>query len=437
MLKVISFINSSLWSWFFLPCTLVCGFILSVRLRGIQFRKLPDALRLPFISSSADGGGISSAEAASTALASTVGTGNVIGTAQAIAMGGVGAVFWMWVAAALAMVIKYAEIYYTLHFRNPERSGGPMQYIEKALGKGGAVFYAACAVGASLGMGCMVQANGCVCAFMSAVGLYVQLSAKQAALIRIAFGILLSTALILILSGGIKTVGKASEKLVPLMSIGFIILCIAVLAVKANAVIPAFSAIFSGAFSPRAEVGGAMGACIQWGLRRGAFSNEAGLGSAGLAHAGVLNEPSKEALWGIFEVFADTVVICSAVALVILCSGCSIPYGTSPGAELMAEALGCVFRGKTAVVLFSASLVLFAFTSILGWSAYTQLCAKYLFGFKAMPLCIILTSCAAFFGTVMQIETVWIFADLFNVLMSVPNYLALFVLTCRYDIKST
>jgi len=432
MLKVISFLNSALWSWFFLPCTLSCGILLTVRSRAIQLRRLPDALLLPFSERNVSSESYSSGQAASTALASTVGTGNVIGTAQAIVMGGIGAVFWMWVAAALAMVIKYAEIYLSVLFRGSDSSGSPMRYIEKSLGKRCAAFYAMCAVCSALGMGCTVQASGCVSALMSALELNYQPYAGISLPAKAILGAVIAAAVAVILARGIDSVGKAAERLVPFMSVGFIILCIAVLAAKVDAILPALSSIVKEAFSPRAEIGGAVGACIQWGLRRGAFSNEAGLGSAALAHGSVADTtPSREALWGILEVFVDTVLICSAAALVIICSGVHIPYGSAPGAELMANAVSAVFRGKAAALFFCAALALFAFTSILGWSAYMQLSVRYLFGVDARLLCACASAAAAFLGAVLPVDNVWIAADLFNALMSVPNFIALFLLSDR------
>lgn len=435
LLLILDKLNDLVWTGIFLPCVLLCGLLLSLRSRFLQLRLFPASLRQ--LTKGGRGDGVSPVQAASTALASTLGTGNIVGTAQAIAMGGPGAVFWMWAAALLGMAVKFAEISLSVATRRRDGagySGGPMYYIG-SLGEKFrplALMYALLAALSAFGIGNLSQISSAAGAVAGAAEkIAPELDPRQ---LRLWLGVILTLTAWLILRGGAAGVGRAAERLVPSMAGLFLLLSLFVLCCHAQALPAALRAIVTGAFSPRTAVSGIGGfgtaQAIQWGLRRGAFSNEAGLGSSAIAHgSAAARSPGEQGLWGIFEVFADTIVICTATALTILCSGVGIPWGSSPGAELLLSAWETCIPAAPAACFMALSLLLFAFTSVLGWALYGTQCVRFLWGEKAAAPYRLCFSLAITVGCLVSLRTVWAAADLLNGLMAIPNFIALFALS--------
>ena len=435
LLLILDKLNDLVWTGIFLPCVLLCGLLLSLRSRFLQLRLFPASLRQ--LTKGGRGDGVSPVQAASTALASTLGTGNIVGTAQAIAMGGPGAVFWMWAAALLGMAVKFAEISLSVATRRRDGagySGGPMYYIG-SLGEKFrplALMYALLAALSAFGIGNLSQISSAAGAVAGAAErIAPELDPRQ---LRLWLGVILTLTAWLILRGGAAGVGRAAERLVPSMAGLFLLLSLFVLCCHAQALPAALRAIVTGAFSPRTAVSGVGGfgtaQAIQWGLRRGAFSNEAGLGSSAIAHgSAAARSPGEQGLWGIFEVFADTIVICTATALTILCSGVGIPWGSSPGAELLLSAWETCIPAAPAACFMALSLLLFAFTSVLGWALYGTQCVRFLWGEKAAAPYRLCFSLAITVGCLVSLRTVWAAADLLNGLMAIPNFIALFTLS--------
>ena len=348
-------LNTVAWLYIFLPCTIIGGLYLTIRNRGIQFTRFGYAMKNTvgkmFQKQEAGAGAVTPLQAVTTALAATVGTGNIVGTSQAIALGGYGAVFWLWLAALLGMMIKYSEVTLSIQYRERDAKGdwvgGPMYYVKNGLGK-----------------------------HWQWVG---------------------------------------------------ILFCV-------FAAIASFGKIFATAFTPKALGGAASGIALKqtivWGLRRSAFSNEAGLGSAAIAHAAAdTKSPVQQGLYGIFEVFADTIVICTLTALTIICSGVDITFGHKVGSELITAAFATMFGQKFASVFVALALMLFAFTTILGWSLYGSRCVQYLFGLKVSKIYQVLFIIVVVVGAVASLDVVWDIADTFNGLMAIPNFIALFALS--------
>lgn len=435
LLLILDKLNDLVWTGIFLPCVLLCGLLLSLRSRFLQLRLFPASLRQ--LTKGGRGDGVSPVQAASTALASTLGTGNIVGTAQSIAMGGPGAVFWMWAAALLGMAVKFAEISLSVATRRRDGvgySGGPMYYIG-SLGEKFrplALMYALLAALSAFGIGNLSQISSAAGAVAGAAErIAPELDPRR---LRLWLGVILTLTAWLILRGGAAGVGRAAERLVPAMAGLFLLLSLFVLCCHAQALPGALRAIVAGAFSPRTAVSGVGGfgtaQAIQWGLRRGAFSNEAGLGSSAIAHgSAAARSPGAQGLWGIFEVFADTIVICTATALTILCSGVSIPWGSSPGAELLLSAWETCIPAAPAACFMALSLLLFAFTSVLGWALYGTQCVRFLWGEKAAAPYRLCFSLAITVGCLVSLRTVWAAADLLNGLMAIPNFIALFTLS--------
>lgn len=435
LLLILDKLNDLVWTGIFLPCVLLCGLLLSLRSRFLQLRLFPASLRQ--LTKGGRGDGVSPVQAASTALASTLGTGNIVGTAQAIAMGGPGAVFWMWAAALLGMAVKFAEIGLSVATRRRDGagySGGPMYYIG-LLGEKFrplALMYALLAALSAFGIGNLSQISSAAGAVAGAAEkIAPELDPRR---LRLWLGVILTLTAWLILRGGAAGVGRAAERLVHSMAGLFLLLSLFVLCCHAQALPAALRAIVTGAFSPRTAVSGIGGfgtaQAIQWGLRRGAFSNEAGLGSSAIAHgSAAARSPGEQGLWGIFEVFADTIVICTATALTILCSGVGIPWGSSPGAELLLSAWETCIPAAPAACFMALSLLLFAFTSVLGWALYGTQCVRFLWGEKAAAPYRLCFSLAITVGCLVSLRTVWAAADLLNGLMAIPNFIALFALS--------
>jgi AGCS family alanine or glycine:cation symporter len=438
-------LNTVAWLYIFLPCVMIGGIWLTVKTNFIQFKRFGYAMKNTagkmFKKTQAGEGAVTPLQAVTTALAATVGTGNIVGTSQAIALGGYGAVFWLWLAALMGMVVKYSEVTLSIHFRQRDEKGdwvgGPMYYITNGLGpkwKWLAVVFAVFAICASFGIGNMSQVNSITGSITSAVGVFTELSAQAITTLHWALGIAMAILVALILIGGIKRIGSVTEKLIPFMSVLYILACLVVVICHANNIPSAFAKIFQAAFAPKAVMGAASGIALKqavvWGLRRSAFSNEAGLGSAGIAHAAA-ETPSAvhQGLYGIFEVFMDTIVICSLTALTIICSGVEISFGVKPGSELIMAAMSTVFGEKFSALFVAIALMLFAFSTVLGWALYGTRCIQYLFGTKVIRIYQVIFAIIIVVGCVSPIDIVWDIADTFNGLMAIPNFVALFALS--------
>lgn len=438
-------LNTVAWMYILLPCVLVGGLYLTIRNRGMQFTHfghvMKETVGKMFKKQTAGKGAITPFQAVTTALAATVGTGNIVGTSQAIAMGGYGAVFWLWVAALLGMAVKYSEVTLSIRYRHRNEKGdwvgGPMYYIVDGLGKNWrwlAIAFAAFATLASFGIGNLSQANSIAQSIQNAVVSFAPSASSYGQWINLGVGILLAALIALALFGGIKRIGSISEKLVPVMSILYFIFTLIVIIRHGNNILPAFGKIFQAAFTPKAVLGAGSGILLKqtivWGLRRSAFSNEAGLGSAAIAHAAAETKgPVQQGLYGIFEVFMDTVVICTLTALTIITSGVSINFGEKPGSELISSAFATVFGDQPASLFVAVALMLFAFSTILGWSLYGTRCVEYLFGLKATFVYQILFVLIVVVGATTSLGVVWDVADTFNGLMAIPNFIALFALS--------
>ena len=438
-------LNTVAWLYIFLPCVMIGGALLTVRTGFIQFRRFGYAMKNTagkmFKKVEAGHGAVTPLQAVTTALAATVGTGNIVGTSQAIALGGYGAVFWLWLAALMGMVVKYSEVTLSLHYRQRDSHGdwvgGPMYYITNGLGpkwKWLAIAFAVFAALASFGIGNMSQVNSITGSITDAINVFFSLSDGAKETVHWVLGISMALLVAIILIGGIKRIGSVAEKLVPFMSIIYVLVCLVVLICHAQNIPGAFVKIFSAAFAPRAVMGAASGIALKqaivWGLRRSAFSNEAGLGSAGIAHAAA-ESPSAvdQGLYGIFEVFMDTLVICSLTALTIICSGIDISFGTKPGSELIMAAFSTVFGEKFSALFVAVALMLFAFSTVLGWALYGTRCTQYLFGSKSIRIYQVIFAIVIVVGCVSPIDVVWDVADTFNGLMAVPNFVAIFALS--------
>ena len=438
-------LNDFAWMYTFLPCAILGGLFLTIRSGGVQFRHFGHAMKNTvgkmFQKQEAGHGAVTPMQAVTTALSATVGTGNIVGTSQAIAMGGYGAVFWLWLAALVGMVTKYSEILLAIRYRERDAKGdwvgGPMYYISKGLGKNWkwlAALFAIFATLASFGIGNMSQVNSITGSVIGAFSAFTTVSAGMELTLKWIIGILLAVLVAVILLGGIKRIGAVTEKLIPFMSIFYILFTLIVIGAHIGSIPDAFAKIFSTAFTPQAMFGATTGIVLKqtiiWGLRRSAFSNEAGLGSAAIAHAAADTKgPVNQGLYGIFEVFVDTIVICSLTALTIICSGVPIEFGTRPGSEVITAALATVFGDKFAALFIAVALMLFAFSTVLGWSLYGTRCVQYLFGQKAVRIFQGIFIVVVIVGCVSPLSFVWDVADTFNGLMAIPNFIGLFALS--------
>ena len=388
-----------------------------------------------------DKGAVSPFQALTTALAGTVGTGNIAGVAGAIALGGPGAVFWMWVSALFGMATKYAEILLAVKFRQRNRQGdwvgGPMYYITKGLGKDYkwlAVLFSIFGAIAALGIGNMVQVNTVAGAFVSLFDEFtigsIASGGRAEMTIRLAVGLVISLIAALVLLGGMKRIGAVTEKLVPAMSLLYIAGALVIIMLNHGEIGAVLKTIIIGAFAPKAVLGGAFGVGIvqamRYGIGRGVFSNEAGLGSSPIAHAATSEtDPVRQGLFGIFEVFTDTILICTLTAFAILMSGVAIPFGHSAGAELTISAFSTAFGGKFASIFIAFETALFAIATLLTWSHYGSRCAEYLFGTRILKFYKIVFVVFIVIGASLNMRLAWDIADTLNGLMAIPNLIAL------------
>lgn len=447
MLAMIESINSAvnnfIWGVPAMICIIGVGLYLSIRTNFLQIRKFPYAMKITLgrmlKKREASDGALTPFQAVCTALAATVGTGNVAGVAGAIAIGGPGAIFWMWISALLGMCTKFSEVTLAVHFRERNKDGdyvgGPMYYIKNGLKKHWhwlAYLFSAFGVLTVFGTGNATQVNTITTAIDSALSNYNLISEDGAATLNLIIGIVLAGLIALILLGGIKRIGQVTEKLVPFMAIMYILLALGVIVVHVGAVPAVFSAIIRGAFDPAAVTGGAVGSffmSMKKGVSRGIFSNEAGLGTGSIAHACAdTRKPVKQGFFGIFEVFIDTIVICTLTALVILCSGVPVGYGAAAGAELTISGFTSVYGGW--VSIFTAvAMCCFAFSTIIGWGLYGTRCIEFLFGSKANKPFMLVYSLVAIVGATMNLGLMWSIAETFNGLMVIPNLIAVFLLS--------
>lgn len=447
MLQIIETINTAvnnfIWGVPAMVCIFGVGLYLSIRTNFLQIRKFPYAIRTTlgriFRKRDASDGAITPFQAVCTALAATVGTGNIAGVAGAIAIGGPGAIFWMWVSALFGMCTKYAEVTLAVHFReinaNGELVGGPMYYIKNGLGKKWhwlAYLFAAFGVLTVFGTGNATQVNTITTAINSALLNYNIITEGAISTSNLIIGIVIAILIAMILLGGIKRIGQVTEKLVPFMALFYIILGLGVVLLNIQNVPSVFASIFRGAFQPTAVTGGIIGSMfisVKKGVSRGIFSNEAGLGTGSIAHACAdTKKPVKQGMFGIFEVFTDTIVICTLTALVILCSGVSINYGEAAGAEL--TILGFTSTYGNWVSIFTAvAMCCFAFSTALGWGLYGARCIEFLFSEKVIKPFMVVYSLVAILGATANLGLMWNIAETFNGLMAIPNLIALFLLS--------
>ncbi len=431
-------INGFVWGVPALLGILGIGIYLSFRTGFAQIRLLPKALRAFLASVSGKrrkDGEVSPFQALCTALAATVGTGNLAGVAGAIAIGGPGAIFWMWVSALLGMVTKFAEATLSVRYRGKNEAGewvgGPMYMIRQGMRKKFhwlAGLYCFFGVVAAFGVGNATQVNTVIGGVNEAIAAW---GGKETLWGNVAMGIALSLLICGILLGGMRKIGAMAEKMVPFASVAYLLLGLGVLIARAQDLPQAFSAILSGALTPRAVTGGVVGSMLvslRIGVSRGVFTNEAGMGTAGIAHASAnVKHPAEQGLMGIMEVFLDTIVICTMTALVILVSGVKIPYGTDVGVALTTQAFSAVY-GDWVSVFIAAALCCFAIATVLGWGLYGIRCAQFLFGDKVWKKFVLLQGAAVIVGAVLKTGTVWLLSETVNGLMAIPNLIALGVL---------
>ena len=434
MIQFLDQLDSFVWGPPLLILLVGTGILLTVRLGLIQLIRLPQAIKLIFKADNQGDGDITSFGALCTALAATIGTGNIIGVATAISAGGPGALFWMWVAAFFGMATKYAEGVLAIKYRqvdeNGNIAGGPMYYIVNGMGakfKPLATFFAFSGVlVALLGIGTFPQVN----AISSSIQSTLQIPAQVT-------GILLAILVGIITFGGITTISKVSEKVVPVMAGAYIIICLLILVVNYQFIIPAFQSIFESALKPSAAIGGFAGAtvamAIRNGIARGVFSNESGLGSAPIAAAAAKTEwPAEQGLISMTGTFIDSLVICTLTGLSLMVTGVFTMEGIS-GSALTETAfnlvLPTIFGIPLGSFLLMICLSLFAFTTILGWNYYGERCCEFLFGVKSITPYRIIFIVMVGLGAFLQLDAVWLIADIVNGLMALPNLIAIIALS--------
>ena len=431
MLNLITWLNNNIiWGIPMLILMLGTGVYLLIRTKGVLFTRfgtvMGNTLKTIFKKSEhQEEGTITPFQAVCTALAATVGTGNIVGIAIAISIGGPGAIFWMWICAILGMVTKFCESTLAVAYRekneNGDYVGGPMYYISRGLGwKKTASAFCIFAVFASFGVGNMVQANAVSVGLKSTFNISTYVT-----------GIILAILVSLVIIGGIKRISAVAEKLVPFMAVLYIVAAVVVLIINADKIPAAFGMIIKDAFTGTAAIGGFAGSTMLYtariGVARGVFTNEAGLGSAPIAHASAnTDHPARQGCWGAFEVFFDTIVMCTITALVVITSGLWNEPGMD-GSLISMTAFKNAIPGGDYIV--SVGIVLFAFATIIAWYYYAEKALEYIAGIKAIRFYQVIFAVLVFVGCVAEVDVVWELADLFNGLMAIPNLIALFALT--------
>ena len=436
-------VNDFIWGVPAMICIIGVGLYLSLRTGFVQIRHFPYAIRTTigrvFRKKDASDGAITPFQAVCTALAATVGTGNIAGVAGAISIGGPGAVFWMWISALLGMCTKFSEVTLAVHFRERSKQGdlvgGPMYYIKNGLSRRWywlAVLYSAFGVLTVFGTGNATQVNTITAAINTALLNYRLIPESAADLCSLIVGVLIAVLVALVLLGGVKRIGRVAEKLVPFMALLYVVLALGVVALNLDRIPGVFAAIIQGAFSPRAVTGGVVGSfftSMKKGVSRGIFSNEAGLGTGSIAHACAdTRKPVKQGFFGVFEVFADTIVICTLTALVILCSGTPVTYGAAAGAELTISGFTSAY-GNWVSVFTAVAMCCFAFSTIIGWGLYGARCIEFLFSSRVIRPFMVAYSLVAILGATTDLGLLWSVAETFNGLMAIPNLIALFLLS--------
>ncbi len=439
MVKILEQINRVVWGVPALMLILGVGLYLTVRTGFAQFSLFPRAVRQflrLFRRKKQTDGTVSPFQALCTALGATVGTGNLAGVAGAIAIGGPGAIFWMWVCGFAGMITKFAEATLAVRYREKnadgEYVGGPMYMIRRGMSKKWhwlAGVYCFFGVVAAFGVGNATQINAVIAGVNQVITAF---GGEETIRRNLGMGLLLALLVTVLLSGGMQRIGRVAEKLVPFGAAGYLLLGLGVLILRFEAIPGAFRAIVSGAFSPRAVTGGAIGSVfsvLRIGVSRGVFTNEAGMGTASIAHAAAqVKHPAEQGLMGLLEVFLDTIVICTMTALVILVSGVEIPYGEDVGVTLTAQAFSWVCGDWTAVFL-ALALCAFAIATVLGWGLYGARCAQYLFGAHVWKRFVAMQAVAVVLGSVLQTGTVWLLSEIVNGLMAIPNLIVLAALS--------
>ena len=437
-------VNSFIWGIPAMVCIIGVGLLLSVRTGFLQLRKFPYAIKTTigriFRKKDASDGAMTPFQAVCTALAATVGTGNIAGVAGAIAIGGPGAVFWMWCSALLGMCTKFSEVTLAVHFRernkNGELVGGPMYYIKNGLGSRWqflAVLYSLFGVLTVFGTGNATQVNTIVTAIDSALLAYGSSLNSILPTVNLVVGVVVAMMVAMVLLGGVKRIGSVTEKLVPFTALFYVVLALGVVVINYRRFPAVLASIGGGAFDPQAFTGGAIGSIflsMQKGVSRGIFSNEAGLGTGSIAHACAdTRKPVKQGMFGIFEVFADTIVICTLTAMVILCSGVPVGYGSAAGAELTISGFTATYGGWSSIFT-AVALCSFAFSTIIGWGLYGSRCIEFLFHTdKVVGPFLVVYSFVSILGATVDLGLLWSIADTFNGLMSIPNLMALLLLS--------
>ncbi len=450
---IVAKVNDFAWGPIMLILLVGTGIYFSCRMGFLQFRKFGYAMKNTigkmFQKHEAGEGEVTPIQAVTTALAATVGTGNIAGVTGAIVAGGPGAVFWMWLSALFGMATKYSEVVLAVRYRERNDKGdwvgGPMYYIKNGLGKNwkwlGVIF---CILGtlASFGIGNMTQVNTIATSINNAIDTFggntsavtITIFGQIVPLSSIIIGAVIAVIVALVLLGGIKRIGSVTETMVPIMAAIYIIGAIIVLIGNGKYIGQAFAMIFQNAFSVKAAFGGTVGVVIMTtikkGVGRGVFSNEAGLGSAPMAHAATSEtNPVKQGLYGIFEVFMDTIVICSMTSLVLLTSvargGVTPDWGGDGGTDLIAAAFGTVLGDGAGSLIIAIGISLFALSTVLSWSLYGTRCFEYLFGTKASRWYQIVFILVVVVGSTLEMNLVWNIADTLNGFMAIPNLIAL------------
>ena len=440
-----SAINGVVWG---LPAMILIvgtGIYMSCGIGFKQFTRfgyvMKNTIGKAFVKHEAKEGSVTPFQAMCTALAATVGTGNIAGVCGAIAIGGPGAVFWMWISALFGMATKYSEVTLSIKYREKNAKGdwvgGPMYYIKNGLGKKWswlAAVFAVFGTLAAFGIGNATQSNTIASSISEAVLIFNPNA--NANTIHLIVGIVLCVLAAIVLLGGIQRIGQVCELLVPAMAVVYIVAGIGVVVLRAGELPSVFAAIFKGAFQPSAVAGGLAGAtmmtAIQKGVGRGVFSNEAGLGSAPIAHAAAdVEHPVQQGIYGIFEVFADTIVICTLTALIALCGNGvqGIEYGVNANQTLTVAGLCSVYPATIATVAVAVALSLFAFSTILSWGLYGSRTAEYLFGSKAVKPYQVIFCLICIVGTTIDLGLAWDIADTLNGLMAIPNLIGVLLLS--------
>lgn len=428
--KFIADISNFIWGIPIIAILIGGGIILTVRLGFFQFRYFPHIIKQTFgkIFSKSEGDGtLTPFQATTSALASTMGAANIVGVPVAIALGGPGAIFWMWLVALIGIGTKYSEVVLGMHYREKNEAGeyvgGPMYYIRKGLGWKKVASFLAFALMIEIAASTMVQSNSIATTMKGSFGLP-----------PIVTGILVALLVILVTYGGIKTIGKVSEKLIPFMVVIYLVAALIVIFANVKELPAAFGLIFEHAFQPMSAAGGFAGAgvaaAIRWGLARGLYSNEAGMGTAPIAHsAAITNHPAKQGFWGVFEVIVDTLIVCTITALVVLTSGVWKTISPDQASSMVTEAFVPVFGASLAGTIVSATLFLFVITTVVVIIFYGEKQAEFLFGAGFSKVMRFIYIGAIIVGAVGGLQFIWQFLDLLLAFVVIPNVIAVLFLS--------